>query len=292
MPAPSLINVVLWPLRKVAIVPAVTIGGFFFAAYLGSAELSANATRAIFGSVRKEDSQPGTQLVATAGALSISCAFAVVREYFFRPKVVLPPTFPEKAEGMAYLHARASLWAHYVRHYPYSYRAKTVFAAGSIAGVCYTALENRWNAGNKRPAASSPTRTTAGGSAHASHEVPPPLPQEAEGMLASVGHATAHALAAASSTAAIAAAAVADDFSHHRGAPHSKKQNSSEFQQQQELHEHYGDRAGELGGHEQQQQQQHLPRDQAGGMTQEFRPHETALRLAQAITERDSVPPR
>lgn len=176
----------LWPLRKVAIIPAVGLTVAAVGAVYGSFELTTGLLHLVVrvpqytvkelriqGRERIEQARKaGTDAAAYSSAASTAGGLLVLGELFFKPKMPQPPTFTPVPGQSVMLSAQQkwALWKHFLLHYPYIFRLSSLFSAGAAAGLAYVLTEK---AINRRGGASDREEAAAGAGAAIPTIIPP-----------------------------------------------------------------------------------------------------------------------
>jgi NADH:ubiquinone oxidoreductase subunit 6 (subunit J) len=148
--APLPFHLLLWPLRKAAIIPSVAVLSGIVFAYVGAADISYTVSKILLPSkhsgTQKTDAN-GTQAVASSVALSLSAAIVTVRELYFKPAIAAPPTPPAAASQSftAQMSSATASMKHFLQTYPYKFRFTSVVVAGAVAGSTYRATEVAFN---------------------------------------------------------------------------------------------------------------------------------------------------
>jgi hypothetical protein len=142
---------ILWPLRKAALLPAAVLGGAALGAAYGSYDLSRRAACAVIPLPPPGAERPGSEPFATFTALSFTALLVAAREAVFAPAPVPTPLLPVDAgPWLARLRNAAALVSHHTRHYPLRFRFYTAFIAGCVGGVSYPLALSLFNTGYKR----------------------------------------------------------------------------------------------------------------------------------------------
>lgn len=139
----------LWlPFRKAAAIPVVVIGTLSAAGLYGAFDLSRGVTRLLVQPDPPEKQRSGTSFAAALTTSVVSGSVLLAREMFSKPK--MPPK-PEFLSFSPEAHARMSIlnrflvagrgMAHVAKHYPYRFRAVSVFVGGTTGGVTYALTE-------------------------------------------------------------------------------------------------------------------------------------------------------
>lgn len=136
---------ITWPLRKAALVPVVAIGATALGAAVGAFDLTRRAAAAVLP-VRSR--RPGTVAVAWSAAAVSGGGVLVLREVFFAPPVIPPPSLPVDVSVPlpSRLRNAGIVAAHTVLHYPYAFRFTGAFAAGAAAALAFVVAEKAFNA--------------------------------------------------------------------------------------------------------------------------------------------------
>ena len=160
----------LWPVRKAALLPAVVLGGAALGAAYGSFDLSRRAASAVVALPRAGAERPGTAPFAAFTSLTFTTLVVAAREAMFAPAPVPTPLLPVDAgPWLQRLRNAASLVRHHTRHYPLKFRFFTAFFAGSVGGVSWPLAEAFYNSGGgqRRRGAAEEGSGGAGGEAAA-----------------------------------------------------------------------------------------------------------------------------
>jgi hypothetical protein len=136
---------IVWPLRKAAVLPAIAIGAVVLGGTVGAFNMTHRVLSLVFPvRVRKS----GSGAVAWSAAIASGSGVIAIRELFFRPPIAPPPALPVDASlpFAVRLKNAGLLAAHTVANYPYTFRMTSAMAAGSIAAVAFVIAERFYNA--------------------------------------------------------------------------------------------------------------------------------------------------
>lgn len=148
---PFLSALLMWPVRKVALLPAVVLGGAAVGAAYGSFDLSRRAACAVVTLPPPADERPGSAPFAAFTSLTFTTLVVAAREAIFAPAPVPTPLLPVDAgPWLQRLRNAASLVRHHTRHYPLRFRFFTAFFAGCVGGVSWPLAMAYYNSGGQR----------------------------------------------------------------------------------------------------------------------------------------------
>jgi hypothetical protein len=158
----------LWPVRKAALLPAVVLGGAAVGAAYGSFDLSRRAACTVVTLPPAGAERPGTAPFAAFTSLTFTTLVVAAREAMFAPAPVPTPLLPvDSGPWLQRLRNAASLVRHHTRHYPLRFRFFTAFFAGSVGGVSWPLAEAFYNSGGgqRRRGAAAEEGSSSSGSA-------------------------------------------------------------------------------------------------------------------------------
>ncbi len=147
---PPFTAILLWPLRKAAVLPAIAIGSLAAGAAFGSYDLSRRAASALVAAPAPPAQQRGgTGSFAAAASLTVTALVVAAREALFAPAPVPSPRLPldDSVPLAQRLRNAARLVVHHTRHYPLRFRFTTAFVAGAVGGFVHPLAVAHFNAG-------------------------------------------------------------------------------------------------------------------------------------------------
>ena len=145
---PFFLSLLLWPVRKAALLPAAVLGGVAVGAAFGSYDLSRRAACSFIALPSDIEARPGTQAFSLFTSLSFTTLLVAAREALFAPAPVPAPLLPlESGPILQRLRNAAALVRHHTIHYPLRFRFATAFVAGCVGGISYPVSIAYYNIG-------------------------------------------------------------------------------------------------------------------------------------------------
>lgn len=145
--APWLVFIV----QRMATVPLLGLGALGIGTAVGSYSLSRSGCWIFIGNA-EWDKDPKNRRAGLAAGIVSGGAIAVLREFFFRPKMVVLPGPGETATILEHLSHSLQSMGHTVQNYPYRFRALTLLTAGAVGGVVSVFAQKEYATGSARAA--------------------------------------------------------------------------------------------------------------------------------------------
>ena len=143
---------ILFSMRKIAMLPAATVSLLALGAAFGSFNLARKSLGLAFPP--KGAPRPGSDLVAGGASLTVASFLVAIREVLFAPTPVPPPALPLGGLPlMSRLRNAALLSKHSLLHYPYRFRFVNACIAGAGAGATWACVERTYAKGPTAAAA-------------------------------------------------------------------------------------------------------------------------------------------
>jgi hypothetical protein len=159
-----LLSLLLWPLRKAALLPAAVLSSAAFGAAYGSYDLSRRAMSALVPLPAQGAERPGTTPFSLFTSFTFTCLVVAAREALLAPAPIPTPLLPvDSGPFLQRLRNSALLVRHHTLAYPVRFRFMTAFVAGCVGGCAQPVAVAYYNAGyGKRAAAGAPHQPALG----------------------------------------------------------------------------------------------------------------------------------
>lgn len=138
--------ILLWPLRKAAVVPALLFTSAAVGAAYGSFDLSRRLALAFVEVPERKREKDGTVAFALFTSLTFTGLVVAAREALFAPAPVPTPLLSvDSGPLLQRLSNAGRLMQHHTVHYPLRFRFMTAFVSGCVGGMAYPIAVNFFN---------------------------------------------------------------------------------------------------------------------------------------------------